>query len=84
LETLESASKALGLRTDSSLDSKQFSINTKYFFIRGRMRLEDTVQEDDLLVERNGSKVRIVWRYRAVQNRPATPGSASLLQSAQP
>jgi general secretion pathway protein K len=84
LETLESASKALGLHTDNSLDSKQFSINTKYFFIRGRMRLEDTVQEDDLLVERNGTKVRIVWRYRAVQNRPATPGSASLLQSAQP
>lgn len=84
LETLEAASKALRLRTDNSLDSKQFSIHTKYFFIRGRIRLEDTVQEDDLLVERNGSKVRIVWRYRAVQNRPATTVGASLLQSALP
>ena len=80
LETIEAASKVLG----PQVSEKQHSINTKYFFIRGRMRLEDTVQEDDLLVERNGSKVRIVWRYRAVQNRPATPVGASLLQSAQP
>ncbi len=84
LETLEAASKALG----PQVNEKQHSLSTKYFLIRGRMRLEDTVQEDDLLVERNGPKITILWRYRAVRNQPSTlPNnlqSAALLQSAQP
>ena len=80
LETIEAASKVLG----PQVNEKLHSISTKYFFIRGRMRLQDTVQEDELLVERNGNKVRILWRYRAVQHLPAMPAGASLLQSAQP
>jgi general secretion pathway protein K len=69
LETLEAATKALGLvEAPKGLDFK-----SKYFFIRGRMRLEDTVQEDHLLVERNGPKVSILWRERAVRHLPLTP-----------
>jgi len=59
-------------------------IDTRYFFIRGRMRLQDTVQEDDLLVERNGRKVSILWRDRAVSNPTLTPRLAGLLQSSPP
>ena len=88
LETLEAASKALG----PQLNEKLHGISTKYFFIRGRMRLEDTVQEDELLVERNGTKITILWRYRAVRNQPSllpnspphNTQSAGLLQSAKP
>ena len=88
MENLAAASKALGLRTDSPLDSAQFSIDTQYFFIRGRLRLEDTVQEDELLVERNGPQIVILWRYRGVHNQPSTSAKPSpqarLLQSDQP
>ncbi len=84
LESLDAASKLLG----PLVSDKLHSINSKYFFIRGRMRLDDTVQEDDLLVERNGQKISILWRYRAVRNLPSTPPnspqSAGLLQSALP
>lgn len=84
LETLEAASKALG----PQVDPKLHDVKSKYFFIRGRIRLEDTVQEDELLVERNGPKITILWRDRAVSHQPNTvsntPQNARLLQSAQP
>ena len=88
LEDLQAATKALG----PQVNVKLHSISSKYFFIRGRMRLEDTVQEDELLVERNGPKISILWRFRAVRNQPSTlpgnlpnsPQGAGLLQSAQP
>ncbi len=83
-ETTEAARKVLG----PQVNDKLHSISTKYFLIHGRMRLQDTVQEDDLLVERNGAKVAILWRYRSVNYLPAMPPSgpvnARLLQSAQP
>jgi general secretion pathway protein K len=69
LETLEAAGKVLGLL----VNQKDYDFKSKYFFIRGRMRLEDTVQEDHLLVERNGPKVSILWRERAVRHLPLTP-----------
>lgn len=84
LESLEAASQALGLRGAQALNAQWFSINTQYFFIRGRMRLQDTVQEDDLLVERNGRKVSILWRDRAVSNPALTARHAGLLQSSPP
>jgi len=84
LETLDAASKALG----PQVDPKLHDVKSKYFFIRGRIRLEDTVQEDELLVERNGTKITILWRDRAVSHQPNrvthSPQNASLLQSAQP
>ena len=84
LEALEAASKALG----PQVDPKLHDVKSKYFFIRGRIRLEDTVQEDELLVERNGPKITILWRDRAVSHQPNTvsntPQNARLLQSAQP
>jgi general secretion pathway protein K len=88
LETLEAATKVLG----PQVDPKLHDFKSKYFFIRGRIRLEDTVQEDELLVERNGPTITIVWRYRAVSHQPSTlpnsapstPQSTRLLQSAQP
>jgi general secretion pathway protein K len=88
LETLEAAKKVLG----PQVDPKLHGVSSKYFFIRGRIRLEDTVQEDELLVERNGPKITILWRYRAVSHQPdsmpnsppSTPQGARLLQSAQP
>jgi len=88
MDNPEALNKALGRQVDAKL----FSFNTRYFFIRGRMRLEDTVQEEELLVDRNGTKINILWRDRAVHHQPSTlpghvpdgPPGARLLQSAQP
>lgn len=77
LETPEAAAKALGVQWDP----QQHGIATQYFLIRGRMRLDDTLQEDELLVERKGRQVNIVWRERGVQHLTA---QARLLQSVSP
>lgn len=69
MDNVEAAGKFLGIPADSTV----LGIKSNYFFIRGRMRLEDTVQEDLLLVERNGQKVSILWRERAVRHQPVKP-----------
>ena len=80
LDNLEAASKALGPR----VNERQHSIATQYFLIRGRMRLDDTLQEDELLVERKGRQVHILWRERGVQQLPSALYNTGLLQSAPP
>ena len=80
LESMDAARKVLG----QQVSDKEHSISTHYFLIRGRMRLDDTVQEDDLLVHRNGQQVRILWRQHAVHHQPGTEPPGALLQSVQP
>ena len=79
MEDMASASKLLG----NQVNANAHSIGSKYFEIRGRLRLEDLAQEDVLLVERNGPQVKILWRYRAVQNQAGVLPGATLLQSGQ-
>ena len=77
IEDMAAATKVLG----NLVSAKSHGISSKYFEIRGRLRLDDLAQEDVLLVERNGPQVKILWRYRAFQNQLGPAPDARLLQS---
>ena len=77
LETMADANKVLG----EQVTAKTHSIGTKYFEIRGRLRIDDLAQEDVMLVERNGRQVKTLWRYRAIHNLLGPVPDARLLQS---
>ena len=77
LETMADANKVLG----DQVTAKTHSIGTKYFEIRGRLRIDDLAQEDVMLVERNGPQVKTLWRYRAIHNLLGPVPDARLLQS---
>lgn len=77
LETMADANKVLG----EQVTAKTHSIGTKYFEIRGRLRIDDLAQEDVMLVERNGPQVKTLWRYRAMHNLLGPVPDARLLQS---
>lgn len=67
--TLQEAAEALGT-AGRSLDERQHSVRSRYFEIHGRMRIDQTVQQERALVEREGMQTRMVWRTRAsVQER---------------
>jgi general secretion pathway protein K len=44
------------------LDVNQFSVATRYFEVRGRLRLEQAVVENRSLVQRDGLEVKTLWR----------------------
>jgi general secretion pathway protein K len=60
----------------AELNAGQHSIATKYFEVRGRLRLAQTIVQERSLVERNGLDVKTLWRERAAL--PKLEGSASL------
>lgn len=45
-------------------NSEWHSTQSRYFLVRGQLRLEDKVLAEDSLVVRNGLDVRTVWRQR--------------------
>lgn len=76
-DNLPDAAKALGVK---SLDSAQFSVNSKYFEAWGRLRLEDRTQEETALIFRDGGNTRLVWRQKIAGILPPA-NQESLLQS---
>jgi len=62
--TLQEAAEALGT-AGRTLDERQHSVRSRYFEIHGRMRIDQTVQQERALVEREGSQTRMVWRTQA-------------------
>ncbi len=65
------------------VDSSRFSVATRYFEVRGRLRLENTVVEERSLVERNGLEVATKWRERAPLA-PQTVAQAAQLPTIRP
>jgi general secretion pathway protein K len=57
------AAKAL-LSNSSMLDDKSVSVNSNYFEVRGRLRLEDRALEERSVVERRGLDVVTILRER--------------------
>ncbi len=55
------------------LDSNQHSLSSNFFEIRGRMRIDNVVQEDLTLVKRDGNQVRMLWRVRSPVMRHSAP-----------
>ncbi|WP_416547472.1 type II secretion system minor pseudopilin GspK [Limnohabitans sp. DCL3] len=70
--SLDAARQALGA-AGRQLDDKQHSIQSHYFEITGRMRIDNVVQEERTLVRRQGTQVSMVWRVQNPQQRHSTP-----------
>ena len=67
----------------------RFSVGTRFFDVRGRLRLDQLVVEERSLLLRNGMEVTILWRERdraelppAPENALATAASAAAAASA--
>ena len=63
-ESLEAARQTLG-PWGRSLDDKRHSVQSQYFEIHGRMRIDNVVQQERALVKREGTLVRMLWRVRS-------------------
>ena len=69
--TLAEASAQLG-RTAVPLNA-QHSVNSRFFEVQGRLRLDQTVVEEHSVVQRDGIDVKTLWRDRGtygLQNSP--------------
>jgi general secretion pathway protein K len=62
--SLEDARKAFGSAA-RSIDDKRHSIQSQYFEVNGRMRIDQVVQQEQALVRRENKQVRMLWRSRA-------------------
>lgn len=62
LRSINEATTLLGLET--GLDAKHFGVNSNYFEVQGRLRLEGSVVNERSLVQRSTGKVTTVWRER--------------------
>ncbi len=74
--TIADATKAVPAM--GQLKAEQHSVSTRFFEVLGRIRLEQTVVEEQSLVQRdNFGNVRTLWRERAVVASPEPAGNAS-------
>lgn len=70
--SLDAAREALGAAS-RQLDDKQHSVQSRYFEVHGRMRIDNVVQQEQSLVRRDGNQVSMVWRVRSPQQRLTAP-----------
>ena len=70
--SLSAAQDALG-SSGRLLDDKQHSVQSRYFEVQGRMRIDNVVQQETALVQREGGQVRMLWRVRSPQLRLDAP-----------
>lgn len=75
--SLQEAAEALGT-AGRQLDERQHAVRSRFFEIHGRLRLDQTVQQEWAMVEREGGQTRMLWRRRA----SVLPGQALTGQSA--
>lgn len=70
--SLDDARQALG-PAGRFLDEKQHSIQSRYFEVMGRMRIENVVQQERVLLQRDGRQVRMLWRLKSPQQLTSAP-----------
>lgn len=77
-QSLNEVAQAAGI-DPGLLSSDHHAIATRFFEIRGRLRLDSYTMEERSLVQRDGQDVRILWRTRGMlsQTLPTMPASAS-------
>jgi general secretion pathway protein K len=68
--TLEAARLALG-PAGQRIDAKLHSVSSQFFEVRGRMRIDQVVQEELALVQRDSGQVRMLWRVRSAARETA-------------
>ena len=71
-ESLQAAAEALG-PLGRQLDNNLHAVSSRYFEIRGRIRIDALVQEELALVERDGLQVRMLWRLSLPPEKRHTP-----------
>jgi general secretion pathway protein K len=62
-ETVAEGLKATGISTEK-IDSAPFGVATRYFVVRGQLRIGDTTVQEMSLIERQGTDVKVLWRKR--------------------
>ena len=65
-KTLADVSAQLG-QTAVPLDESQHSVNSRFFEVQGRLRLDQAVVEEHSVVQRDGLEVKTLWRDRGAQ-----------------
>jgi general secretion pathway protein K len=76
-KTPADAWKAANLPVEPA-DAIAFSVASRYFLVRGRLRLGEQVVQEASLVERRGTEVRVLWRQREATADPGQNVTASL------
>lgn len=72
--TVDEARLAIGAEQAMfSAEQAYASVNTNYFEVRSRLRLDQLMIEERALVRRDGMEVRVVQRWRAAAPGPAAP-----------
>jgi general secretion pathway protein K len=66
--TLAEVTAQLGQMT-APLNNAQHSVNSRFFEVQGRLRLDQTVVEEHSVVQRDGLDVKTVWRDRGTLER---------------
>ncbi len=70
--TLEEARQTLG-PLGKAIDNTRHSVQSNYFEVHGRMRIDQVVQQEHALVKREGQQVRMLWRVRTPLLTPVAP-----------
>jgi general secretion pathway protein K len=70
--SLDAARKAFGSAA-RSIDDRRHGVQSHYFELNGRMRIDQVVQQEQALVRRENKQVRMLWRVRAPQWRHKPP-----------
>jgi general secretion pathway protein K len=70
--TLDAARDALGA-PGRQMDDRQHSIQSRFFEVNGRMRIDNVIQQERTLMRRDGNQVSMVWRVQSPQQRLNTP-----------
>ena len=70
--SLNAAREALGA-AGLQLNEKHHSVQSRYFEVLGRMRIDQVIQQELALVRRDGAQVRMLWRIRSPQQSHPAP-----------
>lgn len=70
--TLDAARLALGA-AGAELQESQHSVQSRYFEVLGRMRIDNVVQQDRAMLKRDGLQVSMLWRLRSHSNAMNAP-----------
>ena len=70
--TLAAVTEQLGQMT-VPLNEAQQSVNSRFFEVQGRLRLDQAVVEEHSVVQRDGLEVKTLWRDRGASGRQTSP-----------
>lgn len=74
--TLAAVTEQIGQLT-VPLNEAQQSVNSRFFEVQGRLRLDQNVVEEHSVVQRDGLEVKTLWRDRGASTSPVSPPTIS-------